>query len=756
MLREVILSNMRLEGFKTVRRISVLAVIFVAIVTIVLYSGKTMDEYNEEQLRKNIDYVIEQNVETMTVTVEKHQNFVESMAKDLGGRTSDAKELQRIIHQRQKIKDVQHFLRIGFAYPDGSYYGSDGSVTNINSRDYFHKSLRGETVITGALLDKILPNTLINVISAPVRNDKNEIEGVVIETFLNSELTDILSRGYMAEMGSTAVVNQDGEIIAASTDSTLVVKDNDLLGYISVDSGNSRFQKVLEGKKTEYMYFNRDGGLHLYSAPLDLNGYVTKLYVAILVKQEYMQQQLAFYRSNILKMLAMVIMLIGIAFCYYFIDVRKQQQKQHKELEKVAYVDYITGGDNYPAFIRKMEKNPREGYFAMLTIGDFSVIQSSCGYKKADELLRKIHVQLKRIMRYGDELGHVNRADFVMFIATDDEAWLDRQIKLLNKYLAELAEAEETPALVAYLGMIKYAKGSDVRELINKSRVALMNVLENREEYYAIYGEKYTQDFLENSKLEKNFDRNIAEKRFEVWYQPKYDPFTNSIMGAEALIRLRDCDGKLIPPYKFIPLFESDGLIRHLDKYVFQTVCEMQKQRLNEGLSVVPVSINLSRVSLHYPHVVEEYMEIIQQVDLPTKYVPLEITESATVNNKDICKLLDHFCVHGFKLHMDDFGSGYSSLAALNVLPFSTMKIDKSIVDYIGEYSGNELIKHIVSLAKRLHMHVTVEGVETAEQVEFLKTINCHSIQGYYFSKPLEYKDFAERLDNEAVTVMSK
>ena len=182
----------------------------------------------------------------------------------------------------------------------------------------------------------------------------------------------------------------------------------------------------------------------------------------------------------------------------------------------------------------------------------------------------------------------------------------------------------------------------------------------------------------------------------------------------------------------------------------------MQKQRLNEGLPVVPVSINLSRVSLHYPHVVEEYMEIIQQVDLPTKYVPLEITESATVNNKDICKLLDHFCVHGFKLHMDDFGSGYSSLAALNVLPFSTMKIDKSIVDYIGEYSGNELIKHIVSLAKRLHMHVTVEGVETVEQVEFLKTINCHSIQGYYFSKPLEYTEFAERLGTEPIMVMSK
>lgn len=744
---------MKLKWNKTIRRIGIIAAIFCAIVAVIVYSGKKLNDYNEQYMKYNIDAMIAQNVETVTAIIQNEKGFIEAMSTDLSGRTNNLAELKRILNQRNKLKDIEHFLRIGFAYPDGTYYGSDGNIADISNRQYFKRSINGVTIVTDQFHDVIDNKKIVNVISAPVRNANNEVEGVVVGTFLNTSLEDILSKGYFAEIGSVAVIDDNGHIVAANYNSEFKGKHGDLLAYVSVDSGNN-VSNAINGDKPNYMYFEKNGGLHLYSSPLKLTGYVNKLSVAVLINHSYMEEQLSFYKRNIHRTLAVVLVLALFAFGYYFVDVRKQQKQQQDELEKVAYVDIITGENNYAAFVKNVRKKNKSGYIIISAIGNFSVIQSHCGRKTADKLLQKVNSCLKRVLRYNDELGHINRDNFAIFIETEHVQWLERQFNLIEQYLKELAELEQCPSLAAYFGAAKFQKGDDVRELVSRARVALNSVLDSREENYKIYGEEYIEKFIENSNMEQNFQTNIVNKRFEVWYQPKYDPFTNSIMGAEALIRLRDETGKLVPPYKFIPLFESDGLIRPLDRYVFRTVCEMQKARLEAGLPTVPVSINLSRVSLHYPHIVEEYVEIMKQVGVKAKYVPLEITESATVNNRDICGLLDEFCKHGFKLHMDDFGSGYSSLASLNVLPFSTLKVDKSITDYIGEYSGNELIKHIVSLAKHLHMHVTVEGVETVEQVEFLKSINCHSIQGYFFSKPLEYKDFAQMLEEKEAKLM--
>lgn len=439
--------------------------------------------------------------------------------------------------------------------------------------------------------------------------------------------------------------------------------------------------------------------------------------------------------------------------CY---EIRQQRKLQQDELNKVAYVDFVTGKDNYQAFLKKTSQHKQEGYIAVMSIDKFAIIQNVCGYKTGDQLLAKIHTLLAEILQDKAIVGHISSALFCLFFKTNDAQEVANQLYYINASLEALAEEENTPILSASFGLASHEPGSDVADAIGHARVALWSIADSDEKFYSIYGDEDKKRYLENSELEKNFSQNIAEEKFEIWYQPKYDPFNNAIMGAEALVRLRKRDNSLVPPNKFIPLFESDGLIRYLDQYVFLKVCELQKQRLNDGLPVVPISVNISRVSLHYPNVVEEYAAMINSVGILPRFVPLEITESATINIKDIYALTEKFAKLGFKLHMDDFGRGYSSLSSLNVLPFSTIKVDKSLVDYIGEYSGNELVKHIVNLAKRLHLHVTVEGVETEEQVTFLKSINCHSIQGYYFCKPIERAEFEERLNKEPINVMFK
>lgn len=251
---------------------------------------------------------------------------------------------------------------------------------------------------------------------------------------------------------------------------------------------------------------------------------------------------------------------------------------------------------------------------------------------------------------------------------------------------------------------------------------------------------------VEEKEIESSFDEAIQEREFEIWYQPKYNPKNNKIIGAEALVRWKRSNGELVSPGKFIPVFEKTGLIRELDEYVFRAVCYQQKYWLQKFGRIVPVSVNLSRASLYYESVVYRYKSIVDEVGVSPEFVPVEITETATVNNDNIRMMTEQFHQAGFPLHMDDFGTGYSSLSTLNMMKFDTLKLDKSLIDYIGNYGGERLLHHTIALAKELGLHVTAEGVEQEEQVEFLKKLDCDSIQGYYYAKPMPGNLFEERI----------
>lgn len=198
----------------------------------------------------------------------------------------------------------------------------------------------------------------------------------------------------------------------------------------------------------------------------------------------------------------------------------------------------------------------------------------------------------------------------------------------------------------------------------------------------------------------------------------------------------------MVSPGAFIPLFERDGLITRLDEYVFKKVCQIQKERLTQGKPFFPISINLSRASLHHEGLVENYTRIVKENNIPFDCVPIELTESAAMYSIQIKALVDMLVASGFKLHMDDFGTGFSSLTSLNVLPFDVIKLDKSLIDYIGNESGDQIIQHVIALAHGLNMKVVAEGVEKKEQVAFLQNMNCDQIQGYYYSSPKSYEVF--------------
>ena len=270
----------------------------------------------------------------------------------------------------------------------------------------------------------------------------------------------------------------------------------------------------------------------------------------------------------------------------------------------------------------------------------------------------------------------------------------------------------------------------------------------NVEKGYSYYSQAMRETELRNKQLNDEIKEGIANKEFMAWFQPQYDTFTKKIVGAEALVRWYKSDGRIISPYYFIEFSEKTGLIQEIDRIVLENVCKSISQWREQGLDVMPISLNLSRAYLSDENAIYYIKNTLDKYNIPGDLIKLEVTESAIVDSEDkLEKIIEIMHKFSFRVYLDDFGIGYSSLSSINNLNFDTLKIDKSFVDTIGTEKGNRVIKYTIDLAKNLGMSLVAEGVETKEQYEFLKAEHCDVIQGYYFSKPLSANEFKEILE---------
>jgi EAL domain-containing protein (putative c-di-GMP-specific phosphodiesterase class I)/GGDEF domain-containing protein len=265
-----------------------------------------------------------------------------------------------------------------------------------------------------------------------------------------------------------------------------------------------------------------------------------------------------------------------------------------------------------------------------------------------------------------------------------------------------------------------------------------------------VFSEGLIVDQLWERKIEDHMEQALRNGEFQVYYQPKYDPTTNRLVAAEALVRwISPTEGRIMPD-KFIPLFERNGFISKLDDYMFSSVARQQAEWKIKDMKTVPVSVNLSRAHFVQDDLANSIAGIVDSYGIDHKLVEVEITESAFVDNKGvILDTVNALRAKGFTVSMDDFGSVYSSLNTLKDLPLDIVKIDKEF--FSGDVEkGNLIVSSVIRLAKSLKMKIVAEGVEVKEQVDFLARENCDMIQGYYYAKPMPVKEFEELVARDA------
>lgn len=412
--------------------------------------------------------------------------------------------------------------------------------------------------------------------------------------------------------------------------------------------------------------------------------------------------------------------------------------------------DELTGVYTRQAFFYHMKKllklKPNERFHLVIAdIRDFKLINSSYGEKVGDKILcylAKTYTEMIKtglVSRYGSD-------QFVCMAYGECDLSSETMMKLEK----EIAGNAPIPNLMIKYGIYENIdKSLPVSVICDRGFMAIRSIRDNYECSVAYYTEKMKQKQMRDRELENRFETAMSNGEFVAYFQPKYDVKTEKISGAESLVRWINPDGSMVMPGEFIPLYERDGLIVKLDEYIFRYVCEFQRELMEKGQELIPISVNLSRASIHHLGIAERYMEIIKENGIPFSSVPIELTETATLNRVVIRDFTERLVNAGFSIHMDDFGVGYSSLITLSELPFDTMKIDKSLIDGISQQKGRIVVQQGIVLGHGLGMKVVAEGVESAEQVELLREMECDDIQGFYYSRPLPKDEFIKKLGTD-------
>lgn len=732
------------NGFFITILLLLISLAFIVTVSVVFNNIKT-------NLEREIISSLSEEAEENAALIEKEIDAKFGVLKSFANELSSTDDEIAGIRDMQSFVKVYNFKRMGFIDLNGIAKTTDGFEKDLSFREFYQVGLKGESFITASLLETVGDSTedMINILSVPVYDNKGEIKGVLFATYLTEKFHEVIFSDSFQGEGYTYIVAGDGGVISSYGDGMQEEYDNIFIYTGDAAKYDDVTQEKVENEMREKLSRvgigvneNNDKYFYCYK-PLEIKSADMDWYIFSVEPKSVLDERMHPIMRDIqflTVILVCILVMANIIFLYY--NVRRRQ-----ELFRLAYKDSITGGDNFSNFKEKAKKYENtEGFVIALDISEFKLVNNVCGNARGDEVLKVIWDVILANCNDNEQAARVNADRFVIFWIESSKKTVAYRIEKLINEIEGISEQLSVPRLYPVIGIRAVEKLDDADKRYGEALRAKALVKDRRDRHYAFYDEIDYDTIVENKKLENGFEKALADRKFEVWYQPKFNSHTGKIVGSEALIRWRADDGSLISPGRFIPLFEKNGNIIRLDEYVFREVCRQQKEWQKEGIQILPVSVNISRFSLYYSNVVEKYERIINYYDLDHKYVQIEITESAIIENTVIAELIQKFHDAGFDILLDDFGSGYSSLASLNQMPFDTIKLDKSLVDYVGNENGEKLLKFIVQLVQSLGMKITAEGVEYKEQLDFLENLNCDDIQGFYFSKPLMLADFSAKL----------
>jgi len=438
-----------------------------------------------------------------------------------------------------------------------------------------------------------------------------------------------------------------------------------------------------------------------------------------------------------------------------------QRKVSEERLQYLANYDPLTQLPNRAAFNQHLEKAIRDGgrlgrqvAILFIDLDRFKMINDSLGHEAGDRVLREAAGRLHDCLPVTDTVCRLGGDEFVVIVENLDTvtAVADSAEKILQAIARPfIAEGQEFH-ITASVGIAGYPEdGTDRQHLLRNADVAMYRAKELGKNKYEFYSAQMNAHSFERLMLEAALRRALERGELELWYQPRIELASQRIAGAEALLRWRHPQMGLVSPAQFIPLAEETGLIVPIGEWVLEEACREAQTWQVPGLPSIGVAVNLSARQFSHDTLVDSIAGAMARHSLVAGQLELEITESMVMNNPEqAVSLLSALKAMGCHLSIDDFGTGYSSLAQLKRFPVDSLKIDRSFVqDLPGDADDVAITRAVIAMAHSLKLRVVAEGVETREQLQFLRDHGCDDVQGYFFGRPMPAPEFAQALAND-------
>lgn len=412
-------------------------------------------------------------------------------------------------------------------------------------------------------------------------------------------------------------------------------------------------------------------------------------------------------------------------------------------------LDTLTRIYNYSRFYADVQhvimSNEDKNYaIVVFDIDRFKSINDIHGMLEGDEVLKQIGVILTDMFGREANYARMHSDMFAFCISYNKKLDIIKVIEKIRKKINSYTAEKPYSVGTSYGIYLVEDRMVPVNLMCDRAMMAARTIKGDIMKFCAFYDEQYRRDMLKTNEIERDMNPALEGGQFLMYLQPKYNISDSTLCGAEVLCRWLHPEKGLIPPNDFIPLFEKNGFILKLDEYMWECACKSIRKWLDEGRTPVPLSVNISRYHIKHNNVEKVLMDLLRKYNLTPSVLNLEITESLFLDNpEELNRVLARLQSLGFKLEVDDFGSGFSSLNLIRNITVDTIKIDKDFLDNeIATEKGQIVVRHTISMAKELKLQVIAEGVETEEHLDFLKKSECDIAQGYFFAKPMPIEEF--------------
>lgn len=715
------------------------SILFLITCFIVLYTYK-MEKRIENEVQSTLQYASSQNILTIQKEIFSKRDFLRGLAHDIEkGKNFD---IESNLDRFKNYVEVYGFYNMGIINKKGLCFTTLGEKWDLKDYDFYKKGMNGIGQISQSYHNEE-EDLLLNIYTVPIYNGKN-VEMILSASYLSDQFLDLLNILSFDGVGKSIVIDTNGRLVTIpgklNENRDSIFKKMKSKNVSSMEQMKSNMAQL----KEDYIEYSCQGEKYLgFYEPIGINDW----YLMSYVPKKYMSKNINILKVDVRWMSVIIFCIFFAYLCILMIHYIRYQKK----LENVVFKDPLTKDKNYEYLKMLFQTHKLAGArncsLIALDIDNFKVINMVYGTNVGDKIIVYLHHTFKEVLP--EDKLYRNRADiFVGIISHQSLFELVKKLELLNSKIQYDIKNKRICHIKISIGVCTLDEYTSLRRVYGNALIAQKNIKGNTNKFYQFFDDEMKKEFIESGQIESEFDIALQNHEFEVWYQPKYDIRKQEIIGAEALVRWRNKDKKLISPGKFIPVFEKNGQIIRLDEEIINLVFQDVKEMKRLHYKVVPISINLSRLHLYQPDAIEKIEELVKKYEIEPSQIVFEITESAVLDDKKSLQcLITRLHQLGFKVDMDDYGTGISSLGSLFSFEFDAIKLDKSFIDHIGDRKMDIIIKSTIQMAKDLNLEIIAEGTETKEQVEFLLQNDCSIAQGFYFSKPLEKLDYFTKLE---------